>query len=232
MGKKQYEKKLISLITNFMNHHNNQKDQHSDYMQVLFNNVVISNGSMKTNKIIYINKECDKLVPELKKLIVQKLVPYLTQKPIFKKGYNAVLMMKTSFNTINNSSFNKSLYSTEYKYQLLYLKNNRPQEIVFHFRCYKKYDEKNKKAMFKACFEIKSLPKCCLRVKIIGGLLLPQIQFEKWDFITLTPNKLYSGASLFELQKIKNFDQILIKIAFQIKEVMDIDDKVIPTIDL
>jgi len=241
--KKQYEKKLISLITRFLDDGNtdHNDDDHSDeYMQLLFNKVVASNGTSKKQKTIYINSECDKLLPDLKKLVQGKLVPYLlsTRKSakdrvsIFKKGYNTVVSMKLAYSAINASSFNKSLYSSEYKYQLLYLKNNRPQEIVFHFRCYKKYDAAKKKFAFKGCFEIKQLPQCVSKCKMIGGLLVPQIQFEKWDFITLSHAKLYSGSSLFDMQRIKNFDSLLLKIAFQVKEVIDTDDKLIPTIDL
>ena len=56
---------------------------------------------------------------------------------------------------INESSFNNSLYSKEYKYPLLYLKNNLPQQITFGFRCYKKLnDEKKKIYSFKTYFEM------------------------------------------------------------------------------
>merc|ERR1712228_186893 len=231
--KKQYEKKLIVFVTNFMNNVYDMNNVNDYYIQSLFNNVVLSNGSTKKYKTIYIEpSEINKCLPQLKTLIVNKLTPYLCQREVFKRGYNMNLIMKLNYNTINGSSFASSLYSKEYKYQLLYLKNNKPQEIVFHYRCYKKMDDKQKKAMFKGCFEIKEIPECVSKIKIIGGLLLPQIAFEKWDFITLSPDKLYSGSSLFELQKIKNFDSVLIKIAFQIKEVMDTDGKVIPTIDL
>lgn len=85
---------------------------------------------------------------------------------------------------------------------------------------------------FKGCFELKHLPSCVSKCRLIAGLLVPQIGFEKWDSVQLGPTKMYSGSSLFELHKIKPFDSVLIKIAFQIKEVLDQDEKIIPTIDL
>jgi len=240
--KKQYEKRLISMITVFLNDGAQSSGACDDlYIQSLFNNIVVSNGTTRSQKIIYLNRECDKLLPELKTILTKKLCPLLCSNKMskvlsngvkFRRGYNTVLIMKLNYESIRNSCFNKSMYSTPYKYQLLYLKNNRPQEIVLHFRCYRKIDEKSGKTWFKGCFELKHLPSCVSKCRLICGLLLPQIGFEKWDSVQLGPTKLYSGSSLFELNKIKPFDSVMIKIAFQIKEVLDQDEKLIPTIDL
>lgn len=169
-------------------------------------------------KMVWLNKvDCQQLLPQLKQLLFYQFAKYTFSTFGITTKFCHVLEMNINVEMeLNKSSRKKTICSGEYKHKI-----NKKDEIILHCRCFKQFSKIKKDDMFNGYLGIKSLPKSISMLKIYGGLSIPQIPFEKWNYFYLSHKRLNNGGALFSMKKLKNIHTLKVKICFQVWSIID-----------
>eukprot|EP01083_Nonionella_stella_P139396 425136_1 len=255
---KKHQRRIVKMIENMMNtyDHVEATDEYDEldlglnyidpYIQALFES--ITKNVLK--KTIWINKESDALLPELKSVFINAFIPFLKRKPFhIESKYAHVdtwtvqkkhLLMTDRGHALKSAPFdhveilnNEECDTTDDdndKIEPISLKEFKRRQqmqlqptdlkVTFGFRCYRKYDAVRKEEMFKGEFMVQDLPPQIESVKMLGGLWFPQIPLSKWDWCSFSNKKKAKGSSLFAISQIVDDKELKLKICYQVKEVI------------
>jgi len=217
LADEKYQRRVMKLIKQMLNLSENQhyKDR---YIPYLFASITknVSFG----RKVIWLNTdECEQvLLPQLTQLLFHAFAKYVRSAYGIETKFCNVLQMRVDVEKqLSKSSRKRTICSKEYRYRI----RGNGDEIVLHCRCFKQFSKVKQQDMFNAYLGIKSLPKSVSMLKVYGGLLMPQMQFEKWYYFYLSHKQLNNGGALFSVNKLKDVKLLNVKICFQVWNVLD-----------
>eukprot|EP01083_Nonionella_stella_P005020 14627_1 len=210
-----YQCRITNMALKMMNM--NSVEWNSRYIPYLFESITknVSFG----RKMIWINQnELQYLLPLLKQLLCDRLAKYILNTFNITTKFCDVFHMNIRIKKdLDHSSRKKNICSQPYKYP--------EKNIVLQCRCFKQYSKIKQDVMFNAYLGIKSMPKHISLLKVYGGIAIPQIEFEKWNYFYLSHEKMNNGGALFSTRRFKDIKRFKLNICFQIWSIVDLNEK-------